>query len=75
MQNSSEQPADRYPVQQQQDTLVYADIGSFSIKKRTEHVVTLRPNDTDDRVEYALLNHSIQKPGITTNQDSNAGKN
>ena len=73
MQNSSEQPVDRYPVQQQQqDTLVYADIGSSSVKKRAKNVVTLSP---DDRVEYVLLNHSVQKPVITTNQDSNRGKN
>ena len=73
MQNSSEQPADRYSVQQQA-TLVYADMGPSSVKKKAKHVVTLRPDDTDDRVEYALLNHSVQNPVITTNQDSNAGK-
>ena len=70
-QNSSKQPADSV---QQQDTLVYADIGPSSVKKRAKHVVTLRPDDADDRVEYALLNHSIQKPMITTNQDSIVGK-
>jgi hypothetical protein len=58
----------------QQDTLVYADIGPSSVKKRTKHVVTFRPDDVDVRVEYALLNHSLQKPAITTNQDSIAGK-
>ena len=70
-QNSSEQP-----VPLQQDTLVYADIGPYSIKKRTKHVVTLRPDDADDRVEYALLNHCLQKSIniITTNKDSVAGK-
>ena len=57
-----------------QDTLVYADIGPSSFKKRTKHVVTLQPDDTDDRVEYALLNHNLQKPPILTNLDSTAGK-
>ena len=70
MQNSAAEQPD--PVQQ--DTLVYADIGPSSFKKRAKHVVTLRPDDMDDRVEYALLNHSLQKPAITTNQDSIAGK-
>ena len=70
-QNSSEHPD---PVQQDH-TLVYADIGPSSLKKRAKQVVTLQPDDTDDRVEYALLNHSLQKPVITTNQDSRAGKN
>ena len=68
-QNSSERPD-----LVQQDTLVYADIGPSSIKKRGKHAVTLRPDDRDDRVEYALLNHSLQKPVIATNQDSMAGK-
>ena len=68
-QNSSEHPD---PVQY--DTLVYADIGPSSLKKRAKHVVTLRPDDADNRVEYALLNHSVQKPVITTNKDSIAGK-
>ena len=67
MQNSTEQP-DR------QDTLVYADIGPSSFKKRAKHVVTLSLKDKDDRVEYALLNHSLQKPVIETSQDSIAGK-
>ena len=67
--NSAEQPD---PVLQ--DTLVYADIGPSSFKKRAKHVVTLRPDDMDDRVEYALLNHSLQKPTIPTNHDSTAGK-
>jgi hypothetical protein len=58
----------------QQDTLVYADIGPASFKKRGKQAVTLKPDDMDDRVEYALLNHSLQKPVITTNQDSIAGK-
>ena len=58
----------------QQDTLVYADIGPASFKKRAKHVVTLRPDDMDDRVEYALLNHSLQKSVIQTNQDSIGGK-
>jgi hypothetical protein len=57
----------------QQETLVYADIGPFSVKTRAKHAVTLRPDDVDDRVEYALLNHRLQKPAITTNQDSMAG--
>ena len=69
MQNSSEQTN---PVQQ--DTLVYADIGPSSVKKRAKDVVTLRPDDVDVRVEYARLNHSIPKSVITTNQDSMAGK-
>ena len=66
--NSAEQPD---PVQQ--DTLVYADIGPSSFKKKAKHV-NLRPDDVDDRVEYALLNHSLQKPAIPTNHDSIAGK-
>ena len=66
--NSAEQPD---PVQQ--DTLVYADIGPSSFKKKAK-LVNLRPDDVDDRVEYALLNHSLQKPAIPTNQDSIAGK-
>ena len=71
MQNSPGQPN---PVVQQ-DTLVYADIGPSSVKKRNKQFVTLRPDDIDDRVEYALLNHSLQKSVITaTNQDSIAGK-
>ena len=70
MQNSSEQPN---PVQQ--NTLVYADIGPSSVKRRAKHVVTLRPDDTDDRVEYALLNLSLQKPVTQANQDSTAGTN
>ena len=69
MQNSSEQID---PVQH--DTLVYADIGPSSGKKRARHVVTLRPDDVDDRVEYAQLNHSVRKPVITKKQDSTAGK-
>jgi hypothetical protein len=56
----------------QQDTLVYAEIGPSSFKKRAKHAVTLKPDDVDDRVEYALLNHSLQKPAIITNQDSMA---
>ena len=71
MQNSPGQPD---PVVQQ-DTLVYADIGPSSVKKRNKQFVTLRPDDMDDRVEYAVLNHSLQKSLITaTNQDSIAGK-
>jgi hypothetical protein len=65
-----EQPA---PVVQQ-DTLVYADIGPSSLKNRGKQVVTLKPDDMDDRVEYALLNHSLQKPDITTNQNSMTGR-
>ena len=54
---------------------MYADFGPSSVKKRAKHAVILRPNDMDDRVEYALLNHSLQKPAvITTNQNSVAGK-
>ena len=50
-----------------QDTLVYADIGPSSFKKRSKQIVTLRPSDMDDRVEYAVLNHTqLQKPVITT---------
>ena len=58
----------------QQDTLVYADIGPSSLNKKAKHAVTLKPDDMDDRVEYALLIHRLQKPDITTNQDSIAGK-
>ena len=68
-QNSAEQPD---PVQQ--DTLVYADIGPSSFKKRAKHIVILRPDDMDDKVEYALLNHSLQKPVIPANEDSIIGK-
>ena len=51
----------------QQNTLVYADIGPSSFKKRSKQIVTLRPGDMDDRVEYAVLNHAqLQKPDITT---------
>lgn len=71
MQNSLAQPSPAI----QQDTLVYADIGLSSVKQRAKHAVTLRPDDMDDRVEYAVLNHSLQKPVITTNQDSIIGKN
>ena len=53
---------------------MYADIGPSSLKKRAKHVVTLRPDDMDVRVEYALLNHSLQKSAIQINQDSVAGK-
>jgi hypothetical protein len=67
-QNVVEQPD---PVQQ--DTLVYADIGPSSLKNRGKQTVTLKPDDLDDRVEYALLNHGLRKPAITTNQDSMAG--
>ena len=72
MQNLADQPE---PVQQQ-GTLLYAEIGPSSFKKKANHVVTLRPkfNDMDDRVEYARLNHSSQKPVIQTKQDSFAGK-
>jgi hypothetical protein len=58
----------------QQDALVYADIGPSSFKKRGKTTVALKPDDMDDRVEYALLNHALQKPAITTNQDSMAGR-
>jgi hypothetical protein len=58
----------------QQDTLVYADIGPSSFKKRGKTTVALKPDDMDDRVEYALLNHALEKPAITTNQDSMAGE-
>ena len=58
----------------QHDTLIYADIGSSSLNKKAKHAITLRPDDMDDRVEYAVLNHSpLQQPIITTNQDSTAG--
>ena len=69
-QNSSEQPD---PVQQDH-TLIYADIGPSSVKKRGKQLSTLRPDDMDDRVQYAALNHNLQKPVITTKQDSIAGK-
>ena len=69
-QNLVEQPVN--PVIQQ-DTLVYADIGPSSVKKRGKQFVTLKPEDMDDRVEYAVLNHRLQKPVITTKQDSVAG--
>ena len=68
-QNLVEQPD---PVQQ--DTLVYADIGPSSLRKRDKEFITLKPDDMDDRVEYALLNHGLQKTVITTNQDFLAGK-
>ena len=71
MQQSS--PGQPNPVVQQ-DTLVYADIGPSSAKKRDKQFITLKPEDMDDRVEYALLNHSIQKPAIATIQNSMAGK-
>jgi hypothetical protein len=64
----------KHPDPAQQDTLVYADIGPSSLKKKSKHAVTLKPDDVDDRVEYALLNHRLQKPAITTYQDSVAGK-
>ena len=70
----SNSPGQPNPVVQQ-DTLVYADIGPSSVKKRNKQFITLRPDDMDDRVEYALLNHSLQKSVITAiNQDSIAGK-
>ena len=51
----------------QQDTLVYADIGPSSVKKRAKQIITLRPDDRDDRVEYSVLNHNqLQKPVTTT---------
>ena len=68
-QNSPGQPD---PVVQP-DNMVYADIGPSSVKKRNKQFITLKPDDMDDRVEYALLNHNLQKPVITTNQDSMAG--
>jgi hypothetical protein len=70
--NSSGQPAPAV----QQNTLVYADIGPSSLKKRNKQFITLRPDDMDDRVEYALLNHNLQKPAavITTYQDSVSSK-
>ena len=58
----------------QQDTLVYADIGPPSLRKRAKEFITLKPEDLDDRVEYAALNHSLQKSVFTTNLDSLAGK-
>ena len=58
----------------QQDTPVYADIGPSSFKNRSKPKITLKPDDMGDRVEYALLNHSLQKPAIATIQDSMAGK-
>ena len=67
VQNSTDQPD---PVHQ--ETLVYAEIGPSSFKKRAKPVVTLRPDDIGDRVEYSLLNHSLQKPVITTNQFQNS---
>ena len=70
MQNLADQPE---PVQQE-GTLFYAEIGPSSFKKRAKPVVTLRPDDVDNKVDYALLNHSSQKPVIQTNQDSVAGK-
>ena len=70
MQSPSGQPD---PVVVQQDILVYADIGPSSFKNRGKPKLTLKPVDTDDRVEYALLNHRLQKQAITTNQDSIAG--
>ena len=58
-------PGQADPVQQ--NTLVYADIGPSSVNKRTKQ---LRPDDIDDRVEYAVLKHGLQKPAT---QDSIAG--
>ena len=57
----------------QQDTLVYADIEPSSLSKRGKEFVTLKLDDMDDRVEYALSNYSLQKPVITINQDFLAG--
>ena len=71
MQNSPGQPD---PVVQQDHTVVYADIGPSFVKKRAKQFITLKPDDMDDRVEYALLNHNLQRPVIATNQDSIAGK-
>ena len=69
-QNSSGQPD---PVQQDH-ILVYDDIGPSSVKKRGKQLITLRPDDMDDRVQYAALNHNLQKPVITTKQNSIADK-
>ena len=58
----------------QQDTLVYADIGPSSLNKKAKHgIAHAVTDDMDDRVEYALLNHHLQEPVITTNH-SIAGK-
>ena len=54
---------------------MYVDIGPSSFKKRTKHVVTLSPDDVDDRVEYALLNHNVQKSVVEASSHyPNAGK-
>ena len=63
MQSSTEQP----------DTLVYADIGPASLKK-SKCIVTLSPDTLDDRVEYALLNHSVRKPIVEAGHHSVVGK-
>ena len=54
---------------------MYADIGPSSVNKRAnlKHV-TLRPDNLDNRVDYALLNHNSQKLVIESYQDSIAGK-
>ena len=63
-QNLVEQPVN--PVVQQ-GTLVYADIGPSSVKKKAKQIISLRPDDRDDRVEYSVLNHNqLQKPVTTT---------
>ena len=72
--NHALQNSSRQPDQVKQDTLIYADIGPSSLNKKAKHAITLKPEDMDDRVEYALLNHNLQRPVITTNQDSIAGK-
>ena len=62
-QHSTEQPD---PVQE--ETVVYAEIGLSSFKKGAKPIVTV-----DNRVEYALLNHNVQKPVISANQYYIAG--
>ena len=63
VQHSTEQPD---PVQE--ETLVYAEIGPTSFKNGAKPIVTV-----DNKVEYAVLNHSVQKPVITANQYYIAG--
>ena len=51
--NSLKQPV---PVVQQ-DTLVYADIGSPSFKKRGKQIVTLSSDSVDDRVVREYMHY------------------
>ena len=73
-QNSSGQSMSDPVVQQ--DTLVYADIGPSSLSKKAKHgIAHAVTDDMDDRVEYALLNHRLQEPVVTTNHSIAGTKN